>query len=219
MEAKIKYYPMLFNTPMVQAIEEERKNQTRRTKGLEIINENPDDWEDDGFMMKGDIKNGVDSNVYFVFKNKITKERIDVKGFAKTGDVFWVRETYTIVAPNMIFYKADKENSEKVKWKPSIFMPKSACRIFLEITSIEVERLQDIIEEDAINEGVEKISDFGSSGYNLYTDPNASHTDIDAVWSFESLWESINGDGSWNKNPWVWVIKFKRIEKPLNFVV
>lgn len=102
-----------------------------------------------------------------------------------------------------------------LSWKPSIFMPFEAARIFLRVTNVRCERLQDITEDDAIAEGIEKVADYGTTGYKLYTEPDAAYSDIDAIWSFESLWQSINGKDSWNENPWVWVYEFERIEKPI----
>lgn len=96
---------------------------------------------------------------------------------------------------------------------PSIHMPKWTSRIFLKITSIKVERLQDITEEEAISEGVEKYHD--SPFYKNYTTQNGWVATAQA--SFYSLWEKINGLNSWKANPWVWVIEFKQIEKPEKF--
>ena len=82
-------------------------------------------------------------------------------------------------------------------------MPKEACRLFLKVTNVRVERLQDITEMDAIFEGCmqyEKDTDW-----------------MTALYGFELLWKKINGESSWKSNPWVWVIEFERIEKPENF--
>lgn len=219
-----KFRPILFSTPMVQAILEGRKTQTRRTKGLEYINENPDAWKHVGILLFANIpvqKN--DFRIYQCFEEKATREQQLVKCPYELDDVLWVRETFGIGSRGSTIYKANYDdtqfNSKSWKWKPSLFMPKEACRIFLKIKSIRVERLQDISEEDSIAEGVEKIADYGTTGYRLYTEPDAAHSDIDAIYSFESLWQSINGLESWNKNPFVWVYEFERIEKPLDFVV
>lgn len=123
-----------------------------------------------------------------------------------------------IFIPNDETERIELVSGKKIPWKPSIFMPKEACRLFLECTNVRVERLQDITEADAIAEGVIQHSDYGSTGYVLYTDPEASFTDIDAIHSFESLWEVINGRESWESNPWVWVYDFKRVEKPKDFI-
>jgi hypothetical protein len=90
------------------------------------------------------------------------------------------------------------------------FMPKDLCRTYLQITAIRVERLQDISEEDAQSEGVMQNRD---GSWHDYIDPKRLCQD-DAKASFVSLWESINGAGSWRRNDWVWVVSFKRIDKP-----
>jgi hypothetical protein len=92
-------------------------------------------------------------------------------------------------------------------WRPSIHMPRWASRILLEITGVRVERLADISKDDAMAEGIVVQPDGGfgladSTHYN-FSDPTDSYC---------SLWESINGDGSWYANPWVWCISFRRVE-------
>lgn len=95
-------------------------------------------------------------------------------------------------------------------WKPSIHMPKRAARITLEITEIRVQRLQEISEADAIAEGIEASSLAGR--YRIYG-RDTDGLDADAPrCSFQSLWESINGAGSWDANPWVWALTFKRVQ-------
>ncbi len=123
------------------------------------------------------------------------------------GDFTWVRETWQHTKCLNInpedenygyVYKADDQpwsDMESWKWKPSIFMPKSATRLWLEIVNINPERLQDISLQDIEAEGLP------SNWKDLYTSP--------LEW-FKKLWESINGPGSWDKNPWVWVITFNK---------
>lgn len=128
------------------------------------------------------------------------------------GDRLWVRETWAsplrsckpseIPVGDPILYRADYPSDGKsgAKMWPSIYMPRWASRITLEIVNVRVERLQDMSEEAAESEGIDFIR---------------SHPDLDETLTasqlFKALWESINGDGSWDKNPWVWVIEFKRI--------
>lgn len=137
--------------------------------------------------------------------------------YGQKGDILWVRETWNVeqyVLPPegdhdelIYFYKATETKYPDMKWRPSIFMPKTACRIHLKITSIRVERLQDIKSNDVIDEGagseVRQMWLFGLDGKGR-----------DEVYrrSFEKLWESINGKGSWDLNPWVWVISFKKTD-------
>ena len=90
-------------------------------------------------------------------------------------------------------------------------MPKSACRIFLKVKSVRVERLQDISREDAIAEGIEyKRFENQGLGYKVYGCGTESQMTAHPTVSFQSLWQSINGEQSWNDNPWVWVIEFER---------
>lgn len=193
-----KLKPILFSTEMVQAILEGRKKMTRR-----VIKPQPKEIGNDKLLFKDRERTKVS------FLNECKYQ---------INDILWVRETYS---PGHIEngsntgwqYKADNKG-QNIKWKPSIFMPKEAARIFLKVKNIRLERLQDISEEDAIAEGIIKIADYGNTGYKLYTEPDAAYSDIDALESFESLWNSINGEDSWKENPYVWVIEFERIAKP-----
>lgn len=112
------------------------------------------------------------------------------------------------------FTEYRKDGSEKSPWSRSIHMPRWASRITLEIVDVWVERLQDISEQDAIAEGVESrpitwkpdASEFRYYGWLEKHD----QWSLSAVNSFESLWNKINGDGSWEANQWFWVVEFKR---------
>jgi hypothetical protein len=201
----MKQTPILFSTPMVQAILERRKKQTRRTKGLEEINLFPD--------LYNVVKRGLGADDYVSFVNSL-RELVKVKfPYGQIGDVLWVRESY---CPNYFDdkthgYKSDwnKVAAEYVpepKWKPSIHMPKSACRIWLKITNVRVERLKDISEEDAMSEGVEILI---VPAWKNYID-SFGYCES-AYESFKTLWQYINGEESWNDNPWVWVIEFELI--------
>lgn len=104
------------------------------------------------------------------------------------------------------------------RWRPSIHMPRAASRILLEIASVRVERLHDISEVDAIAEGG-RFVDFGKNkfgqqqpGWRCDRLPSSPDDALDsAKWAYANLWESINGAGSWDDNPWVWVVEFKRV--------
>ena len=212
---KTTFRPILFSTPMVQAILEGRKTMTRRTKGLadsypkNVIFERSNGWPKQG-------------NWIAKYKISSNPDRFEIENIIKcpyqVGDVFWVRETfYKTIAEELkgaFFYKADIDKlSWTFKWKPSIFMPKEACRIFLKIKSIRVERLQDISEEDAKAEGVNCLNPFWQD----YTTPESFFLSPGA--SFISLWELINGIQSVENNPFVFVYEFEQIEKPLDFIV
>jgi hypothetical protein len=98
-------------------------------------------------------------------------------------------------------------------WHPSIHMPRAACRILLEIVSVRVERLQDISEGDCLAEGIRAIRHEGDGTYYHYDHTHADPGNwCDADTAYQQLWESINGAGSWDANPWVWVLEFKRVQ-------
>lgn len=93
------------------------------------------------------------------------------------------------------------------KWRPSILMPRWASRITLEVLNIRVERLQDISEDDARAEGVEELKPGLFKTYNCKEGFTTT-----AKMAYSTLWDEINGVGSWDKNPWVWVIEFRRVK-------
>lgn len=222
--------PILFSTPMVQAILENRKKMTRRTYRLEKVNEAPDTWELEKIsQVKGDDR----SYLMAEFKG-VLGDGDWITAFAQynIGDCIWVRETFfdarkfksapLFVDGQDFYYKADKDVFiGDHKWKSSLFMPKEATRIWLEVTGVRCERLQNINHEDAIAEGILPLNmsaaQLVESGqkYFDYSKPKQFFVDgLDPFWSFNSLWCSINGGDSWELNPWVWVYEFKRIEKP-----
>lgn len=133
--------------------------------------------------------------------------------YGRPGDRLWVKETFFPTDPWVAFkdgtqmhrdgsyYKGNGKPIGPVKWKPSIFMPRWASRIDLEITAVRVERLREISQEDAVAEGVNNIRGSGEE----------THC-IEPVDAYRELWESINGKGSWAQNPYVWVITFRRIK-------
>jgi hypothetical protein len=114
------------------------------------------------------------------------------------GDTLYVKETYSKQG-NSYIYKADfnyqELDSMKIKWKPSIFMPKDAARLFLKVTNVRKERLHDISEQDLRAEGVNSTIGY----YPLMLE------------MFEEIWNNIHGDNAWSKNPWVWCIEFKKL--------
>ncbi len=197
----MKEYPILFSGEMVQAILDGRKTQTRR-----VINPQS------------------------LLDNKTRVTACYECPYGVPGDRLWVRETWRAVeldnGNDGILYKADNhfksiENSQAAadlwcdayadrkygnKWRPSIFMPRWASRIALAVTDVRVERLQEISEEDAIAEGLQK--EVISVGYQ-----NDSVT-LRARPKFVYLWDKINSDRgySFESNPWVWVVGFKVVK-------
>ncbi len=149
--------------------------------------------------------------------------------YGKTGDRLWVRETWVSPHPTInpgkmtdFCYRATNPKPEMLKWKPSIFMPRWASRLTLEITDVRVQQLQDISPEDAIAEGIASEHEWDGQpgfGYDMgmyYKDYSRSGVMIgDPVQSYRSLWDSINAKRGfgWDKNPFVWVIVFKRLKE------
>lgn len=201
---------------MVQGLLENRKRMTRRTKGLELFNKAPDSWKYDGYdkPSKTHFMELISSD------GKVTQKYFEVVCPYNVGDVFWVRETSHKIVDSetlkFISYGFKADNDYKgAKWTPSIFMPKEACRIFLKLKSIRVERLQDISREDARSEGIELDLVSGTK----FKDYVTNSTTYSEKTSFFSLWESINGKKSLDWNPFVWVYEFEQIEKPNDFIV
>lgn len=196
--------PILFSAPMVRAILDGRKTQTRRA-----VKGNPINMV--RLMHKTQAMDGYDEptgEFGFCPSPRVISKHVRCP-YGQAGDTLWVRETwsapyrYSDMKPRdcggPCWYWADGDPSEGDWTKPtvSIHMPRWASRISLRVTGVRCERLQDIGEEDAKAEGTQEPS--------LVPYIGACWSERDA---FARLWESINGNGSWAKNPWVWVISF-----------
>jgi hypothetical protein len=209
-----KLSPLLMIPELVAQTIKDIKTETRRLKGLDEVNLNPEQFSYQGFF-----------NGFHTILSKF--KRFDLKcPYGQVGDIIWVRETWS--RPFLIgaddkeyfLYKATDMDTLGYKWKPNIHMPFVACRLFLEITSVRLERLQSITHEGAIAEGVQivKNEDFFNlplhvKAYKDYELPKANYYQR-PDYSYSSLWIKINGHESWWANPWVWVIQYKRIPKP-----
>ena len=225
----MKTHPILFSTEMVQAILQGRKTQTRR-----IVKFEPRE----GYLPE--LKTDHFGEYFLSFRKSKTEieNKILKSPYGNVGDILWVRENfYTIESENNwsvsqlvmfeseVFYTADITNYEtkrplhRGKNRPSIHMPKTFARIFLKITNVRIERLNDISDKDSIAEGIKTDNCEGKDCYYFYPCNDLrddSYLDHPKT-SFYSLWNSINGEESWKLNPWVWVIEFEKIEKPINF--
>lgn len=225
----MKERPILFSTPMVQAILAGNKTQTRRIikspaknmqeSGQEVIKRNPDNdpwYKDRIWSMR------TQQGLWGDYTNK---QFLEFCPYGQIGDQLWVRETWqpwkrTNIEydeweplPVSRFEEADsieyRASSDSLgPWKPSIHMPRSESRIQLEITNIRVERLQDISEADAKAEGINHCP---KRIVKPHSNP-VEYIEVSAKDYFQDLWESINGPESWTANPWVWVIEFKRLD-------
>lgn len=237
--SELKERPILFSGEMVRAILEGRKTQTRRiVKNLKAY---PDRW-----VWKTDKYSTMTLPVGEALGSPFGKpgDRLWVREtwgwFTPNWDgIEWVPDRpYRRIrelkvgkgyADGNLIWRADgeftwaKEDSmeEVTCWHPSIHMPRKASRIDLEITNVRVERLQDISEDDAVDEGVSFESGWEEplgegytcgSGYLNYQSENDAYEFGTAKESFRSLWNKINGATSWEHNPWVWAIEFKRVQ-------
>lgn len=202
--------PMLFSGPMVEAILDGRKTQTRRMNKLNGVNKYPGDWK---------LKQ-LTREFIARFHNLFDDHNKDLVycPFGSIGDRLWVREAFCPDWSDDIIYRADGGSAKEAgypkepKWKPSIHMKRTQSRINLEITDIRVERLQDISKKDIYAEGVilKNRPDEFSKDSVLSVD-GMSYLSWATAWI--SLWNSINekrGLG-WDKNPWVWALTFKKL--------
>jgi hypothetical protein len=186
----MKERPILFSAPMVRALLAGTKVQTRR-----VVKPRKD--RDIGcdlapHELAGEVNGGEYRNAY-----------------CAPGDRLWVRETWAEHSAGGFMYAASWSAHALIghpKWRPSIHMPRAASRITLEVTDVRVERLQDISEADALAEGIDMQPRL--AGYSK--DAGCKWEPANPIEVFCNLWESIKGPGSWDANPWVWVVEFKR---------
>ncbi len=219
--------PILFNTEMVRAILDGRKTVTRRVVKPQPPKEIRGTYEcmDDGNFQ---LKVAPYESIY----------DYEIKPLYCPGDILYVRESWakmccfdcthddcetnidrlglTIPCNDGVYiYKATDLVNTKPKWRPSIHMPKEAARIFLRVTGVRVERLQDITEEQAEKEGFSAGSIVITGGpWGIEDDPDewTAKDDFSALWSITIKKADLPFYG-WDANPWVWVIEFERISK------
>lgn len=225
----MKERPIIFNSEMVKAIIDERKTMTRR-----IMKVQP---ESNQFGLRRIIASAErsDTGKYHWTESNATGNHIRSAPFScpfgAVGDRLWVRESFYehgrwqgggydpedsyFVSDKQVLYPADgiqrpSERKREDFWRsrPSIHMPRWASRITLEITGVRVERLNAISQEDAHAEGMEL------TGWRpTYYDPDSGGDFMTPYDNFAELWSSIYGAESWQANPWVWVVEFKRVEE------
>ena len=193
---KTKERPILFSGPMVRAILEGRKTQTRR-----IVKDQPGS--------EAYITPFEGRWIYGGLIVDIPEERrsgLIECPYGQPSERLWVREAFCADFGPMIYRASatsDTYGGEAIKYKPSIHMPRRMSRINLEITGVRVELLNEISEEDCYAEGIRKI---GAGGAGELDGARSTPRQL-----YSDLWVKINGPGSWAANPWVWVVEFKRI--------
>nr|WP_300184589.1 hypothetical protein [uncultured Agathobaculum sp.] len=196
--------PILFNTGMTRAILEGRKTVTRRVMKPQPVGNS--------------LIKMPDHSCYPGYWAEVGSERV-IKPLYQPGDVLWVRETWTRSMAGTFMYRADETAIVCDRWRPSIHMPREAARIFLRVTSVRCERLQEITEEGAKAEGIcGFFLGMGETGYSATPDAKSFYDG--PVGAFANLWDSTMPKHLykfkrypfyWEDNPWVWVIEFERI--------
>jgi hypothetical protein len=200
----MKERPILMSAPMVRALLAGTKTQRRR-----VVKAQPADGMTSEFV-------GADGTWRFsrpTVRAPLSDSDDDrLCRYGVPGVRLWVRETfkphslYNDFAPanwprnSTIFYAADEKYSpSNTRWRPAIHMPRWASRITLDVTEVRVERLQDISPEDCLAEGIVGAGVLDGGGR------------CELTGKYGALWEAINGAGSWDANPWVWCVEFKRV--------
>ena len=184
--------PILFNTLMVRAILNGRKTVTRRVIQGNIVYKC--DIDHDGTLLDYEDCYGD-----FIAPEKLCRYQ--------PGDILYVRESFGQIARHIFWYKATPpKGCENLLWKPSIFMPKEAARIWLKVTDVRSDRLQNMERIDFLNEGLRLPED-------------EQHVDLLLKAEFKGLWNSTVkkqdlGKYGWDANPYVWVIDFEQCKKP-----
>lgn len=215
--------PILFNTEMVRAILDGRKTCTRRLVKPQpksklcytFAGSDSDTW---GYP------NRTAHEIWgeeFKLPNDITEEELSKRWNPPyhTDDILYVRETWK-KAPNGYYYYEDWQRNDiadVTKWHPSIRMPKEAARIWLKVTDVRVERLQEITDNECIKEGIYPSNCRDCNDiFGCDVCPDEGYDEVDKfveVWNSTIKKSDLNRYG-WDANPWVWVIKFERCEKP-----
>ena len=219
--------PILFNTKMVRAILHGRKTQTRRViKSLDGLSFYRAEPSEDAYeaLGKWDFFYGwLEGGVMF-------DACASVKAPYSIGDILWVRETWNGDWCDHYIYKADGGSAvsagydKEPRWHPSIHMPREAARIFLRVTDVQVERLNEISQSDAIDEGALtcdlcETDEYKESCEKAKREGSKPPIGYSPRERFAALWDSTIKNTEitkygWYANPWVWVIKFERCDKP-----
>ena len=205
--------PILFNTEMVRAILDGRKSCTRR-----LVKPQPDEKHTYPLGFVNDSTEIKDIGSFGFGMSEYGGLIQYAKPPYQPGDILYVRETWCLrYDGEKYFYKADKNTPREEKrlidynntsWHPSIHMPKEAARIWLKVTDVRVERLQEITAESALTEGADK-----------YIHANGTLNEDQTITSFIGIWNStikksdLDRHG-WDANPYVWVVEFERCAKP-----
>ena len=202
---------ILFSGPMVRATLDGRKTQTRRiVKPQPRQNDGGEAW----WWSHPKYNNGLGCNYFHtqIVSPSIRKLMAEQCAPYRVGDTLWVRETFATMGDEEMHtthYRADMPHLKGAQygWKPSIHMPRWAARLFLTVTAVRVERLQEISDSDAYAEGVDEWAAWEDPRHSDGTPAKYKSSRA----AFEALWDSLNAKRApWSSNPWVWVIEFEK---------
>lgn len=209
--------PILFNTEMVRAIMDGRKSCTRR-----IVKPQPNEKHTYPLGFVTDSTEKKDVGCFGFGINEYSGSIQYTKPQYQPGDILYVRETWghpiSLNSDKQYVFRADKIAESGFKndshiWHPSIHMPKEAARIWLKVTNVRVERLQDITEDGAEAEGAIDNRGFIHSPENEYDRIYTAREYFIKIWD-RTIKKSDLDIYGWDVNPWLWVIEFERCEKP-----
>ena len=210
--------PIIFSAPMIRALLDGKKTQTRR-----IVKPQPEWMQTDALGSVATI-------------GRSTGMAEALCPYGRAGDLLWVREVWALCGslanvrpkdfefPHIVLrdglrYQSDDDGYDGTVqyWRPSIHMPRWASRLTLRLTDVRIERLQEISEADAQAEGITGPHYVGYQAYFLPGDSKPRYSCATAA--FECLWESLHGPDSWSANPWVWALTFDVIRRNVDEVV
>lgn len=226
--------PILFNTKMVKAILDGKKTQTRR-----LVQPQPPTNAKIKFGNGMEVAVDEGATLFNERRLSYAPKYLPYRILTGRADYLWVRETWCTDDDmadviHGFYYRADNtdmdwvNDKEIVKWRPSIHMPKAAARIFLKVTDVRIERLQDISPQDCLREGVMNdvcyncLRENGRCIPQREVDVFCGGEDI-IIEKFADLWDSTIKKSEldrygWDKNPWVFVYEFERCEKPVEVI-
>lgn len=205
---------ILFIEPLYHQMKIDKKNQTRRTGGLDAVNStDPDNWD----LTSGTFFNG-NGRIAIVFRNKIDGTNQMCQAKYIPGETLYLKEPLHIHPfSEEVLYKYDNKNPEVKRWSNKLFMGQKHAREFIRITRVSLHRLLDIDDRDCIGEGIESSVLGGKISYKDYMGRTRFSTVETPKESFLSLYELANKGSKSPKvnNPWCWKYEFYR-ETPLS---
>lgn len=231
---RMREHGILFSAPMVRTILDGRKTQTRRVVKPQPSHDQVHEWKGkvvhDGtyrqWCWKGNVFPPFPETIVDCYgTDTLAPKLVEFAPHGPVGRRLWVRETWALYRVQTqegeewdVVYRADGKSTPD-RWHPAIHMSRCNSRITLEVTGVRVERVQSITEEDARAEGMDWAAPYMGKvdRRRRQDDDREDPREVGygegsfARQNYATLWDEINGAGSWASNPWVWVYEFRRI--------